>query len=101
MEDGQTINRHYRNFEEPDVPSHSNNNLRNLQLNNPFGRTFVIINDLDDGHNEHLGYINHYNLSFDQATNVDSNSLLSKPSVSDLNSARGVVSALINFSQSD
>lgn len=97
MEDGQRINhRHFRNFHEPEMPSRGNAGLRNLQLNNPFGRTFVIINDLDE--HEHLGYINHYTLSFDQDTNVDSNSLLSKGSISVINSNKCVVSALINFS---
>jgi hypothetical protein len=69
--------------------------VRNLLLDNPFGRTFVIINDMEDG------LIEHYSLSVNQMTNADSNSLLSKPSVSDMNSARGVVSAAINFSKSD
>jgi hypothetical protein len=66
MEDGQRINhRHYRNLQEPNQPNHGNNGLRNLNLNNPFGRTFVIINDMEDGHNEHLGYINHFSHFFE------------------------------------
>ena len=96
MEDGQRMNhRNFRNFQDGDEPSRGNSGLRNLRLNNPFGRAFVIINDLEDD------YLNHYSLNSDQVTNADSTSLHSKSSVSDLNSDKGVLSALLNVSQSD
>ena len=50
MDDGQRINHlHLENFQEADVASRNNGDLRNLHFNNPFGRTFIIINDVENG----------------------------------------------------
>lgn len=79
------------------MPNGNYNGMRNFQLNNPFGRTFIIINDLED--TEHLGYLNHCP-HFDEKTNADSN--FSNSSIQEaINSFQGVLSAFINPTHSD
>ena len=44
--------------------------MRNFHMNNPFGRTFVIVNDMEN--NEDQDVFNYYSLPFDQETKADS-----------------------------
>jgi hypothetical protein len=62
LEAGQRIN--HRHFRVPDsLNSNNNDGMRNFHMNNPFSRTFVIVNDIEN--DEDQGHLNYYSLAFD------------------------------------